>query len=59
MIELDFDGFEALAIFFGHFMAVAIAQQTVLFGDEFFDVRVDLWIGHGASLPYSGRFYRQ
>jgi hypothetical protein len=56
LIELDFDGFEPLAIFFRHFATVALAEKTVLFGDEFFDVRMDLWIGHGASLPFDERF---
>jgi hypothetical protein len=54
LVELDLDGFEAFAIFFGHFAAVALAHETVLFGDEFFDMRVNLWIGHDASLPFDG-----
>jgi hypothetical protein len=59
LIELDLDGFEALTIFFGHFVTVAITQQTMFFGDEFFDVRVNLRIGHSACFPFGGRFYRQ
>jgi hypothetical protein len=56
LIELDFDGFEPLAIFFRHFVAVALAEKAVLFGNEFFDVRVNLRVGHGASLPFDERF---
>jgi hypothetical protein len=51
LIEPYRDLIEALAIVFGQSRAIAVLEQTMLFGNEAFNMLVYLRIVHGRNLP--------
>ena len=58
LIELHFDGLEALAVLGRERSTIAVLEQTVLFFDEVFDMDANLLIVHLSGVPSASRCLR-